>query len=99
MNGAHRHDLAGCTDIGLAVTPFTASVPIRRLALPVGDDAEVTAAMVDVETLAVIPVVHRLERLTARRFRRTLLDTGEIVEFDVDEYGLVHDHPAEFRRL
>jgi hypothetical protein len=99
MNGAHRHDLAGCTDIGLAVTPFTASVPIRRLSLAVGDDAEVTAAMVDVETLAVVPVVHRLERLTARRFRRTLLDTGEIVEFDVDEYGLVHDHPAEFRRL
>jgi hypothetical protein len=99
MNGAHRHDLAGCTDIGLAVTPFTASVPIRRLSLTVGDDAEVTAAMVDVETLAVVPVMQRLERLTARRFRRTLLDTGEIVEFDVDEYGLVNDHPAEFRRL
>ena len=99
MNGAHRHDLAGCTDIGLAVTPFTASVPIRRLSLAVGDDAEVTAAMVDVETLAVVPVAHRLERLSARRFRRTTLDSGEIIEFDVDEYGLVHDYPNEFRRL
>ena len=99
MNGAHRHDLAGCTDIDLAVTPFTASVPIRRLSLAVGDAAEVTSAMVDVETLAVVPVAHRLERLTARRFRRTLLDTGEIIEFDVDEYGLVNDAPGEFRRL
>ncbi len=23
MNGAHRHDLAGCTDVELTVTPFT----------------------------------------------------------------------------
>jgi hypothetical protein len=99
MNGAHRHDLAGCTDIDLPATPFTNSIPIRRLGLAVGDQAEVSAAMVDVDTLGVVPVAHRLERLSARRFRRTLLDSGEIIEFDVDEYGLVHDYPNEFRRL
>lgn len=99
MNGAHRHDLTGCSDIDLSVTPFTASVPIRRLSLAVGDDTETTSASVDVETLAVVPVVHHLERLTTRRFRRTVLHTGAIIEFDVDEYGLVHDYPAEFRRL
>lgn len=99
MNGAHRHDLAGCTDIDLVVTPFTASVPIRRLSLAVGDHAEVTAALVDVDTLAVVAAPQRVDRLTTRRFRRTLLDTGEVVEFDVDEYGLVHDYPSEFHRL
>ncbi len=99
MNGAHRHDLAGCTDIDLTITPFTTSVPIRRLSLAVGDGADVTAAMVDVETLGVVPVAQHLERLTARRFRRTILGTGEIIEFDVDEYGLVHDAPDAYRRL
>lgn len=99
MNGAHRHDLAGCTDIDMSITPFTSTVPIRRLSLAVGDHAEVTSAMVDVETLSVVPASQRLERLSARRFRRTLLDTGEVVDVDVDEYGLVHDHPAAFRRL
>jgi hypothetical protein len=99
MNGAHRHDLAGCTDIDLAVTPFTMSVPIRRMSLAIGDGAEVTAAKIDVETLAIEPVVQRYERLTARRFRRTVLDTGEVIEFDVDEYGLVHDTADAFRRL
>jgi hypothetical protein len=99
MNGAHRHDLAGCSDIALAITPFTTSIPIRRLGLAVGDHAEVTAALVDVETLGVVAVRLRLERLTPRRFRRTSLDSGEIVEFDVDEYGLVHDDPDAFRRL
>ena len=99
MNGAHRHDLAGCTDIDLAVTPFTTSVPIRRLGLDVGDEAQVTAATIDVETLGVVPVRQRYERLTARRFRRTMLDGGDVAEFDVDEYGLVHDEPDAFRRL
>jgi len=99
MNGAHRHDLAGCSDIGLVVTPFTTSVSIRRLALAVGDDADVTTAMVDVETLGVVPIAQHIERLTPRRFRRTILDSGEIIEFDVDEYGLVHDEPDAYRRL
>jgi hypothetical protein len=99
MNGAHRHDLAGCSDIDMAVTPFTSSVLIRRLALEVGDSAEATTALVDVETLGVVPRALRFERLTARRFRRTVIDNGDITEFDVDEYGLVHDQPDEFRRL
>jgi hypothetical protein len=99
MNGAHRHDLAGCTDVDLAVTPFTNSIPIRRLALDIGASAEATMALIDVDTLGITPVPRRFERLTARRFRRTTLDSGEIVEFDVDEFGLVHDEPHAFRRL
>lgn len=99
MNGAHRHDLAGCTDLELAITPFTTSVPIRRLGLSVGDGADVTTALIDVETLGVVPVGHHLERIAARRFRRTDLVSGQAVEFNVDEYGLVHDAPEAFRRL
>jgi uncharacterized protein len=99
MNGAHRPDLAGCTDVDLAVTPFTNSIPIRRLTLGVGEDADVTAAMVDVDTLGVVPVRQRYRRLALRRFEYTNLDSGYSTEFDVDEYGLVHDYPAEFRRL
>jgi len=99
INGAHRHDLAGCTDIDLPVTPFTNSVPIRRLGLDVGDDAEVIAAMVDVETLGVVPVRQRYRRLTARRFEYANLDSDYTAELDVDEYGLVHDYPDSYRRL
>ena len=99
MNGDHRHDLAGCTDVDLAVTPFTNSIPIRRLTLDVGASADVVVATIDVDALGVVPVRQRYERLTARRFRRTNLDSGEITDFDVDEYGLVHDEPDTFRRL
>jgi uncharacterized protein len=59
----------------------------------------VIAAMVDVDTLGVVPVRQRYRRLALRRFEYTNLDSGYSTEFDVDEYGLVHDYPAEFRRL
>lgn len=99
MNGAHRHDLAGCTDIDLAITPFTTTVPIRRLGLGIGERADVTTALVATDTLGILPVAKRYERLGARRFRCTHSATGVDVEFDVDEYGLVHDEPDSFRRL
>jgi hypothetical protein len=99
INGAHRHDLAGCTDVDLPATPFTNTIPIRRLMLDVGDDAEVIAAMVDVETLGVVPARQRYRRLKSRRFEYSNLESGFTTEFDVDQYGLVHDYPDAFRRL
>jgi len=99
VNGAHRHDLAGCSDLALTCTPFTSSVTIRRLRLDVGDAADVIAAEIDVETLGAVPVSHRFERVSARRFQRTDLETGTSTLVDIDEYGLVHDMPDEYRRL
>jgi hypothetical protein len=99
INGSHRHDLAGCTDVDLAVTPFTASIPIRRLTLDVGEEADVLAATVDVETLGILPTRQRYRRRSPRRFEYTNLESGVTTEFDIDQYGLVHDHPGEFRRL
>lgn len=99
VNGAHRPELTGCTDIDLAITPFVKSVPIRRLALDVGEHATVDAAVVDVDTLGVVVAHHRYERLTPRRFERTDIATGEQLTIDIDEYGLVNDETDAYRRL
>ncbi|HYN34827.1 MAG TPA: putative glycolipid-binding domain-containing protein, partial [Ilumatobacteraceae bacterium] len=98
MNGAHRPDLGGCTDIHLTCTPFTNSLPIRRLGLDIGAAADVSSAMVDVETLELVATRQRYERLALRRFRCTNLESGVSTDLDVDEYGLVHDYPDQFRR-
>lgn len=91
MNGAHREELDGCVDIELACTPFTHTIPIRRLPLPVGNSADITVASIDVETLDVQPVRRRYTRLDTHRWQVTQLDTGESTEFDVDEFGLPTD--------
>ena len=98
INGAHRHDLAGCTDIDLPCTPFGHTLAIRRLQLDVGDARDVTAASIDVDTLGIVPLTSRYRRTAARRFERTDLVTGVSEGFEVDEYGLVHDLPDRYRR-
>jgi hypothetical protein len=98
MNGAHRTELDGCYDIELTITPFTATLPIRRLPLHVGHTADITVVSIDVETLDVQPANRRYTRLASHRWACTDPDTSVTAEFDVDDHGLVLDHPAHFRR-
>jgi hypothetical protein len=99
VNGAHREELDGCYDVDLAVTPFTNTLPIRRLPLQVGDSTELSVAYVDVDTLGVRPDRQRYTRVGTHRWAFEQLDTGFTATFDVDEHGLVKDYPALFRRL
>lgn len=98
VNGAHRADLDGCVDISLECTPFTPTMPIRRLPLEVGDHADVLVAAVDVETLAVVRERHRYERVGERLWRRARDGSADADTFEVDEYGLVVGHAGAFRR-
>lgn len=45
-DGAEAAELAGANDVDLEVSPVTNALPIRRLALPVGEGADATAAWV-----------------------------------------------------
>lgn len=99
VNGAPRFDLEGCTDIDLGCTPFTNTLPIRRLELAVGESAEITAAWVDVETLLVVASPQSYTRLDERRWRFEALSSGFVAELEVDEHGLVLDYPDLFRRV
>ncbi len=99
VNGVYRRELDGCTDLDLVGSPFTYTLPIRRLGLAVGEQGEVVAAWVDPESLQVAPVRQRYTRLGERRWRYETIETGFDVELEVDEHGLVLDEPGEFRRL
>ena len=98
INGAHRPDIDGCTEIHLACTPFTHTLPIRRLQLDDGEAAEVRSAVIDVETHGIVPVNQRFRRLQPRRFEHTSATDDSPIVFDIDEYGLVHDYPERYRR-
>ena len=102
MNGAHRTDLDGCTDLFLGCTPFSLTLPIRRLPLHDGDSADIQVATIDVEHLEVVPRRHRYTRLDARRWEFAPIDGGDSdegsVTFEVDEHGLALDVPSRYRR-
>jgi uncharacterized protein len=99
INGAYRRELDGCVDLHLVCTPFTATLPIRRLPLMPGDGVELRSVRVDPETLGVRPLRQRYLRLEEHRWSYTDLDTNVEVLLDVDRHGVVVDVPGEWRRV
>jgi uncharacterized protein len=98
-DGMRLAALNGAVDVDLPITPFTNTLPIRRLGLAVGESAEITAAWVDVETLLVVASPQRYTRLDERRWRFEALSSGFVAELEVDEHGLVLDYPDLFHRV
>lgn len=98
VNGALRPELGASADIELPCTPFTVTIPIRRLQLGAGESAEIDIISIDVDTLAAVSVPTRYERLDQTAWRATTLPTGAVREFSVDQFGLVVDEPGRFRR-
>ena len=99
INGAHRPDLDGCSDIALRMNPFSASIIIKRLPLHVGHAASLSVACIDVETLQVEPQQRTFARLADKRWRYFSELLGRDVDVDVDDYGIVRDEPGGFRRV
>lgn len=90
--------LAGCIDVDIAATPFTNSLPIRRLAPGIGAAETIRVAYVSVPDLGVEAVPQRYTRLAERRFLYEGLSTSFSAEIDVDADGIVLDYPGLFRR-
>jgi hypothetical protein len=88
IDGAPQPELAGCIDIDLELTPFTNSLPINRLNLAVGAQAQVTAAWLRFPALTVEPLNQRYTRLDANRYRYESGDAFQTT-LDVDNDGIV----------
>jgi hypothetical protein len=103
IDGIDRPDLAGILDVDLESSACTNALPLRRLALGVGEEADAPAVYVRAFDLAV-------ERLDQRYHRRP--DDGDHViahylcerfeaDFDLtyDRSGLILDYPTLATRL
>jgi uncharacterized protein len=56
--GGSLSSLEGCIDVDVSTTPFTNTLPIRRLDLDPGESEEIRVAYVDVPGMGVEPAVH-----------------------------------------
>jgi hypothetical protein len=90
--------LRDCTDVDLEVTPATNTLPIRRLALPIGKGQDVTAAWVRFPDLEIEVLPQRYIRLNQNRYHYETT-TGFAAEIQVDEMGLVTAYPGGWERL
>lgn len=97
-----------CVDVDFAATPFTNTLPIRRLGLQTGQSAEITVVFIDAPSLEVTSVRQRYICLArdaeSGRYRfealpYAALPNGFVAELSVDGDGLVRDYPPLFRRV
>lgn len=90
----------GCVDIDLAGTPFTNTLPIRRLSLGAGESAELTMLYLPFDDFAPRPDRQRYTCLEpGARYLYEAVDRDWRVELSVDADGLVVDYPGLFTRL
>ena len=83
--------LEGALDVDLGFTPATNTLPIRRLALAVGDSAPVRSAWFRFPEMRLEPLEQTYTREAERRFRYRALVDGEpfVARLDTDAFGRV----------
>ncbi len=99
VDGQPRGEFADARDIDLSITPFTNTLPIRRLDLAVEDEADVSAVYVSFPDLEVTLDEQRYTRLDEDIYLFESLDSDFEAEITVDLDGVVVDYPGLFERL
>jgi hypothetical protein len=96
-------ELGGCIDVDISVTPFTNTLPIRRLGLAPTESAELLVAYFEGTELQAWPEPQQytcLEKSYGGGLYRFLsLDGGFTTDLLVDADGLVLDYPGLFKRV
>ncbi len=99
VDGVHWPALDGLADVDLGVTPATNTLPIRRLGLAVGEQAEITAAWVRFPELTVAPLAQRYTRLDRGRYLYESIASGFQAVLEVDGDGVAITYQNLWRRV
>jgi uncharacterized protein len=101
--GAACSTLDGCLDVDISGTPFTNTLPIRRLALAPGQAADLLVAYISVPDLSAGPAQQRYTCLSRTvsggLYRYEGLESGFTADLLVDAQGLVVDYPGIWKRV
>ena len=97
-NGAPAHEFKGCTEVDIPLTPFTNTLPINRLKLPVNESQEIKVIYCDVLNQEIKPVRQKYTRLSETEYKYENVPNDFEAVITVDELGLVVDYPELFIR-
>lgn len=95
-----KPELRGAIDVDIAATPFTNTLPIRRLKLGAGQSAEIKTVYISLPELTVTSDPQRYTCLEeGRLYRFESLDVDFVRDIEVDADGFVVTYPGLFRRI
>ncbi len=98
-NGVAQPRLDGAIDIDISVTPFTNTLPIRRLNLKQAQSVEILVVYILLPGLEVLTDRQRYTRLGEALYRYESVDSDFTRDIEVDRHGLVTNYPGLFRRM
>lgn len=87
LDGEELPSLAGCTDIDLEMSPVTNTIPIRRVALKVGEKEDISAAWIRFPSLEIMPLKQSYERASDNSY--IYRSSNFSSEIEVDSTGMV----------
>ena len=91
-------EFSGCIDVDIPLTPFTNTLPIRRLQLEVGQTQEIRVLYLDVLAREFKPVRQKYHRLSGSQYQYENVPNDFEAVITVDGDGLVVDYPELFTR-
>ena len=93
LNGVECDAVAGCTDIDLNFSPSTNLLPIRRLNLEIGEEADVRAAWLRFPSFTLERLDQRYRRLDYDTYRYESAGGAFVTELKVNSAGFVIRYP------
>jgi hypothetical protein len=97
-NGQPVEQFHGCIDVDIRVTPFTNTLPIRRLKLNRGESRELRVIYFDLLNDTVSPVSQRYTKVSDTVYHYENIPNDFEADIHVDEFGLVVSYPSLFER-
>ncbi len=96
--GKPLDDFTGCIDVDIPLTPFTNTLPIKRLILPEGETKEINVIYFDLLDESIKAVRQRYTHLANNAYQYQNVPNDFEATIQVDDSGYVVDYPALFIR-
>ena len=93
LNGTACDVVSGSVDVDLNFSPSTNLLPIRRLELSIGEQAEVQAAWLRFPSFRLESLDQRYHRLTAETYRYESAGGSFVTDLEVNSAGFVTRYP------
>lgn len=88
----------GCIDVDIPLTPFTNTLPIRRLNLALNQTHEIQVVYLDLLAQKITPVRQQYTRISDLEYHYENIPNDFEANIQVDELGLVVNYPQLFVR-
>jgi uncharacterized protein len=98
-NGKKQERFAGCIDVDIPLTPFTNTLPIRRLGLTPGQSQEISVIYLDLLEHDIYPVQQKYTHVSQTLYHYENIPNDFEADIQVDDHGLVVDYPLLFERV